>query len=145
MAWIDRSLVVPDRLVAMLFQFLALEAILGDKAEGLRSLGLALRRTMLGHLVGGGWPAPENIYYQYEKVRSAAVHGAPRSHRQQAERFGHDVIRTLNEFLTFAETHGFTKRAQVLRAPASHEEVPRVLEHLRARDTTWDDFEPRAG
>ncbi|MFG2058975.1 hypothetical protein ACGFI9_33630 [Micromonospora sp. NPDC048930] len=146
-AWIDRSLVVPDRLVAMLFQFFALEAILGDKAEGLKSLGLAFRRTMLGHLVSGGWPAPENIYYQYEKVRSAAVHGGepPEVTDKQAERFGHDVNRALNEFLTFAETHGFTKRAQVLRALASHEDVPRVLEHLRARDATWDDFEPRAG
>jgi len=49
-AWIDRSLVTPDQLVAMLFLFFALEAILGDKAEGLKSLGLAFRRSMLGHL-----------------------------------------------------------------------------------------------
>lgn len=64
---------------------------------------------------------------------------------KQADRFGHDLIRALNEFLTFAETHGFTKRAQVLSALASHKDVPLVLEHLRARDATWDDFEPRAG
>lgn len=144
-AWIDRSLVTPDHLVAMLFQFFALEAILGDKAEGLKSLGLAFRRTMLGHVVSDGWPAPENIYYQYEEIRSAAVHGSepPEVTDRQAERFGHDVIRTLNEFLTFAETHGFTKRAQVLAALASHEDVPRVLEHLRARDAKWNAFELR--
>ncbi|MEV0132625.1 hypothetical protein AB0H83_29715 [Dactylosporangium sp. NPDC050688] len=146
LTWIDRSLVMPDRLVAMLFQFFALEAILGDKAEGRKSLGLAFRRTMLGHVVSGGWPAPEHIYYQYEDVRSAAVHGSepPVVTDQQARRFGHDVIRTLDEFLAFAETHGYTKRAQVLSALASHEDAPRVLEHLRARDPEWNDFEHRA-
>lgn len=141
-AWIDRSLVTPDRLVAMLFQFFALEAILGDKAEGLKALGLAFRRTMLGHLVSGHWTGPENIYYQYDKVRSAAVHGSepPEVSDDQASQFGHDVIRALNEFLGFAEARSFTKRSQLLAALASHEDVPRMLEQLRARDSAWDDF-----
>lgn len=73
----------------LLFQFFALEAILGDKAEGLRALGPAFRRTTLGHLVSGHWTGPENIYYQYDKVRSAAVHGSePPEVRLRCQRSG---------------------------------------------------------
>ncbi|WP_143086319.1 hypothetical protein [Amycolatopsis saalfeldensis] len=142
--WINRSLVASEPLIAMLYQFFALEAMLGDTAEGLKSHQLAFRRTMLGHLVDGGWPAPESIYGQYDKIRSAAVHGseAPVISPKAASLFESDVIQTVEQCLTFATANDLTTRAQVRRALAGHQNVQVVLEHLQARDPEWANFVP---
>jgi hypothetical protein len=142
--WINRSLMVSEPLIAMLYQFFALEAMLGDPAEGLKSYSLAFRRTMIGHLVDGGWPAPESIYHQYEEIRSAAVHGseAPAVSPKSASLFESDVVRTLEQYLTFAADNRFTTRAQVRQALAEHEDVENILEHLRALDPKWEGFVP---
>jgi hypothetical protein len=142
--WIDRSLVASEPLIALLYQFFALEAMLGDKATGLKSYRLAFRRTMLGHLVDGGWPAPESIYWQYDKIRSAAVHGseAPVISPKAASLFESDVIQTVEQCLTFAAANGLTTRDQVRQALAGHQDVQAVLEHLQARDPKWANFDP---
>jgi hypothetical protein len=142
--WISRSLIAPEPLIAMLYQFFALEAMLGDTAERLKSHQLAFRRTMLGHLVSDGWPAPESIYALYDQVRSAAVHGSetPMISAKTASGFESDVIQAVEQCLTFAATHGLTTRAQVRRALTTHEDVRAVLEDLRARDPEWENFVP---
>jgi hypothetical protein len=142
--WINRSLVTSEPLIALLWQFFALEAMLGDTAEGRKSHQLAFRRTMLGHLVDGGWPAPESIYDQYDKIRSAAVHGgeAPLITSKDASLFESDVIQTVEQCLIFAAANGLTSRAEVRKALAVHEDVQAVLEHLQACDPEWTNFSP---
>ena len=142
--WINRSLVASEPLIAMLHQFFALEAMLGDTAEGLKSHQLAFRRTMLGHLVDGGWPAPEAIYSHYDKIRSAAVHGseAPVISPKAASLFESDVIQTIEQCLTFATANNLTTRAQVRQALAGHQDVQAVLKRLQDRDPDWANFVP---
>lgn len=144
--WINRSLLTSEPLVAMLYQFFALEAILGDTAEGLKSHRLAFRRTMLGHVVAGSWSAPELIYAQYRDIRSAAVHGGeiPDISPKAARSFESDVIQAVEQYLTFATANNLTRNAQVRIALDTHPDVHAVLEHMRARDPEWDDFTPSA-
>jgi hypothetical protein len=42
--WLDRAVFTSDPLVATLYRFFALEALLGDTSDGLKSGSLALRR-----------------------------------------------------------------------------------------------------
>jgi hypothetical protein len=142
MNWINRSFNTSDRLVAMVFLFTALEALLGDRKEGLKAPAIAFRRTMLSHVVRGSWTAPETIYRQYDEVRSTAVHGSPSPDvtEKAARSFGADVIRALDEYLTFAATGGFTKRSALRAALESHPDAPAVLERLRERDPYWNAY-----
>jgi hypothetical protein len=143
--WINRGLVEADPLVGMLFMFFALEAMLGDEAEGQKSRGLAFRRAMLGHLVNERWPSPELIHYQYTEIRSTTVHGSepPVVSKQAASRFGGDVILTLEQYLIFAAVNGFTKRSRVLKALAEHGDAMEMLKRLQDRDPIWKDFVPK--
>jgi hypothetical protein len=56
--WIERGLLTTEPLVRLLYFFFALEALLGDKAEGLKAPVLAFRRAMLGEAVGHGFTHP---------------------------------------------------------------------------------------
>ncbi len=140
--WINRGFSTSDRLVAMLYQFFALEALLGDTAGGLKSYRLAFRRTMLAHVTDGGWVGPELIYDLYDKIRSTAVHGSepPVVTKKAADSFETDVIRALEQYLTFAAANGFTARVQLRRALVGHADVEAMLERLRGRDSSWDGF-----
>jgi hypothetical protein len=51
--WLDRAVFTPDPLVATLFRFFALEALLGDKSGGLKNGVLALRQMMLSEIANG--------------------------------------------------------------------------------------------
>jgi len=116
--WFERAQLATDQLAALLFQFFALEAILDDSSPGLKAERLALRRAVLSHLRGSGLTHPGQTYWLYEKVRSAAVHGegVPEISERRAVAFAGDVRAAISEFLEFADTHGFAKRSQVLRA-----------------------------
>jgi hypothetical protein len=142
--WINRSFSTSDRLVAMLYQFFALEALLGDTEGGLKSHRLAFRRTMLAHATDAGWVGPELIYDLYDKIRSTAVHGSapPVITERAASSFETDVILALDQYLTFATTNDFTTRAALRRALAGHVDVMAMLERLRERDSNWDGFVP---
>lgn len=56
MTWMERACMTGDDLVALLYRFFALEAMLGDKSEGLKAHGLAFREMMLSHIVTADSP-----------------------------------------------------------------------------------------
>jgi hypothetical protein len=56
--WMERAWLSGDPLTALLFLFFALEALLGDKSEGLKAHGLAFRQTMLSHILTEGFFHP---------------------------------------------------------------------------------------
>ena len=57
--WIDRAYLTEDQLVAVLYRFFALEALLGRKSEGLKAHGLAFRQMVLSHAGDRVLRAPE--------------------------------------------------------------------------------------
>jgi hypothetical protein len=142
--WADRARMATDPVEATLYLFFALEALLGDKAEGLKAFGLIFRRTVLGHAVTGYFSSPSLLYYLYDKVRSVAVHGgeAPEVTRNELVSFEGSIRRALNEYLTFAQQHGLTKQSQVRRALTEHEDAAQVLQWLRNHDPRWQEFNP---
>ena len=74
-AWLDRAVFTADPLVATLFRFFALEALLGDSSDGLKNGLLALRQMTLSRFATGHFRHPDDTFLQYEQVRSYAVHG----------------------------------------------------------------------
>jgi hypothetical protein len=115
MNWLDRADFTPDLLVATLFRFFALEALLGDRSEGLKSGLLALRQMTLSRLVTGHFRDPDDTLLQYDEVRSYAVHGeiAENVSLGQANQFEWAVRDTFNEYLELARQRGCTRRSQL--------------------------------
>lgn len=141
--WIERAFLATDRTVELLYLFFALEALLGDKDEGLKGHSLAFRRAMLSVATRGSFSDPGRVYYLYDEVRSAAVHGerAPEVGRSTHQSFRWGVRRALNEYLEFAAANGITKRAALLRALNEHEDAPRLAEWLRKYgDDSWVEY-----
>jgi len=64
-----------DPLVATLYRFFALEALLGDSSDGLKNGPLALRQMTLSAIATGGFRNPDDTFLAYKEVRSFAVHG----------------------------------------------------------------------
>jgi hypothetical protein len=93
--WFERAQLATDPLVELLFLFFALEAILGDKSEGLKAEGLALRRAILSHKQSGGFTHPGRTYFLYDQVRSTSVHGedAPDVAEREVRDFAWDGTR----------------------------------------------------
>lgn len=116
--WFEQAQLAVDPLMELLFVFFALEAILGNKAEGTKARGLAIRRAILSHKITGGFAHPGRLYWLYDEIRSAAVHGGdpPEVPKEELAAFTWDVRRALSEFLEFARAEGIEKRGRVLRA-----------------------------
>ncbi len=114
--WLDRAVFTPDPLVATLFRFFALEALLGKVDDRLKNGPLALRQMTLSRIATGYFRHPDDTFLQYDQVRSHAVHGeiAPRVTPEQAGIFAWAVRDTLDQYLTVANERGFTKRKQLL-------------------------------
>jgi len=114
--WLDRAVFTPDPLVATLYRFFALEALLGDSSDGLKNGPLALRQMTLSAIAMGRFRHPDDTFLAYKEVRSFAVHGeaAPAVTPQQASHFAWVVRDTLDQYLTIANQHGFTKRRQLM-------------------------------
>jgi hypothetical protein len=134
--WFERGQLAVEPIVELLCLFSALEAILGDKSEGLKAPALAVRRAMLGLLTSGGFTHPSRTYLLYDEVRSAAVHGeaAPEIGQREVDSFAWDVRRALNEFLEYARKERFTKRRQVRRALDEHERREGIVQVLLRDD-----------
>jgi hypothetical protein len=114
--WFERSQLEDDQLSKMLFLFFALEAIVGDRSEGLKGEKLALRRAILSHLTTGKFSHPARAYVLYEEVRNKAVHGSRLTvpvTEDEVLKFSHDVRAGINEFLELARSRGFTKRGEL--------------------------------
>jgi hypothetical protein len=118
LTWFEQAQLAVEPLLQLLFLFTALEAILGDKAGGLKGPYLALRRALLGLNTDGGFTHPARTFLLYDKVRSYAVHGeeAPDVSERVVTSFAWDVRRALNEFLEFARRENLQSRNKVRAA-----------------------------
>ena len=143
MSWIEDSMIVADPLKSLLFLFFALEAMLGDRSEGLKAHGLAYRRTLLSLATKESFTDPGRAYLLYDEVRSAAVHGeeAPPVSDEVWRVLLWDVRFALNEYLELAAREGFQTRRRVLRYLRGHPDRPRLNDWLLEFDeATWRDF-----
>jgi hypothetical protein len=141
--WMERARFAGEPLVALLFLFFGLEAILGDKSEGLKGHGLAFRQTMLSHIASGSFTDPNETYFLYDEVRSGAVHGedAPTVSWDDVGSFVWVVRMALNQYLDYAEAQGFSRRSRLLKALDEHPDVPKLIAWLRQNGgPTWEPY-----
>jgi hypothetical protein len=141
--WIEDSMIEGDPLKALLFLFFALEAMLGDRGEGLKAHGLAFRRALLSLATKGHFADPERVYLLYDKVRSAAVHGGepPEVSKKMQRDFAWDMREALTEYMELAIRGGFETRRALLRYLRRLEDREKLAEWLRERDPeNWHDF-----
>jgi hypothetical protein len=133
MGWMERACLTGDNLLAMLYRFFALEALLGDKSEGLKANGLAFREMMLSHVIEGGFRHPNATFFYYDQIRSVAVHGgqAPDVPRKVAAQFEWAVRDALGNYLALARQHGFSKRGELLKFLDEHPDKPKLLAWIR--------------
>jgi len=141
--WMERARFATEPLVALLYLFYALEALLGDKSERLKADGLAFRQLVLSHVVTGGFRHPNTTWLLYDQVRSAAVHGEvpPVLEDGAVERFEWAVRDTLNEYLAFAASQGITRRGRLMRALTNHPDVALLADWIRENaGHEWQSF-----
>jgi hypothetical protein len=143
MSWIERAYMTSDKLVSLLYRFFALEALLGDKSEGLKAHGLAFREMMLSHIVSGGFRHPDETFFLYDQVRSAAVHGeeAPVVTSDDAASFAKAVYEAVGNYLTLANSRGITRRGKLLEALDNHPDRSELIARLREDgDPNWTNY-----
>jgi DNA-binding transcriptional ArsR family regulator len=132
-----------DPVNSLLFSFFALEAMLGNSAEGLKAHGLGYRRALLGRATRGSFPDPDSVYLLYDRVRSAAVHGEELPEVSEGDRdaFNADVRAALDEYLELAEKEEFETRKRLLRHLGELPEKSELDEWLiEFGDKTWARF-----
>jgi hypothetical protein len=115
LAWWERSFSVTDPVIKIVFLFAALEAILGNRSEGIKSDDLTMHRAALSEALNEGFSLPDRALALYEHVRSLAIHGeepVPVA-REEAQAFEWDVRRAINEYVRFARESNLTKRKLV--------------------------------
>jgi hypothetical protein len=145
--WLDRGRLATDEVVRTLYYFFALEALLGDPSEGKKALSLTFRRTMLSLVTESSFSDPLVLFYLYEQVRSSAVHGSepppvdPKEHRS----FDWSARTALNEYLSLVRVNALRRQSELIQFLENHEEAPKLLDWLRARDERWDTYEPGSG
>lgn len=141
--WMERAWLSGDPLTALLFLFFALEALLGDKSEGLKAHGLAFRQTMLSHILTESFFHPNETWFLYDRVRSGAVHGedVPDVDWETVDGFARVVRQALNQYLTFARDRKITRRGRLLRLLDEHPARPELIAWLRqAGGSIWTDY-----
>lgn len=143
LGWIDRATFSEDQLVSMLFLFFALEAILGDRSEGLKAKALAYRRAMLSHHATGHFADPDRIWLMYDQIRSDAVHGgdADLVNEEMLRSFARDVVIALDEYLDLAIELRSEKHADICRFLDNHVDRQKFADWLHANaNPGWDEF-----
>jgi hypothetical protein len=141
--WMERAWFTGEPLVALLYLFFALEALLGDKSEGLKAHGLAFRQTMLSYIVEGNFTHPNQTWFLYDRVRSGAVHGedTPDVEPKIVHSFAWDVRKALNQYLALAEGQHFTRRGHLLSFLDQHPHRPQLIAWLRQNGgQIWTDY-----
>jgi hypothetical protein len=141
--WMERSRFEGDPLVAMLYLFYALEALLGSTDEGLKGPMLAFRATMLSHVVDGQFFHPNETLFLYDEVRSVAVHGEARPivTEDAVTRYEPNVRWALRQYLTLADRERFTKRSQLVRFLHESSAKTELITWVRANPSTkWKDY-----
>lgn len=136
--WLDLARLTPDRLNATLFAFFALEAILGDASEGTKASGLTFRAAFLAHLDVGHFQDPGVVYWLYDEVRSAAVHGSARPELPDRDFYWFDrtVRETLNRVIVYCRETGIARQSDLVRSLHEHPEAADFMAWL-GRDPRW--------
>lgn len=131
--WLDKAFLTGDELEALLYRFFALEALLGDKSEGLKAHGLAFREMMLSHLTTGGFRHPSITWFLYDKIRSGAVHGeeVPELDGQVTSGVEGSVRNVLNQYLDLARRRKLTRRGKLLKLLDEHPDRGALIKWLR--------------
>jgi len=143
MQWMERAYLAGDELIALLYRFFALEALLGDKSEGLKAHGLAFREMMLSHIISGGFRHPSRTYFFYDQVRSAAVHGeeATDVFQKDAGSFEWAVRDALGNYLKLANDRGISRRGKLLQVLDRHPDRPQLIDWLRQHGgSVWTSY-----
>lgn len=128
LGWWERAHFAVDPLLELLFQFFALEAILGTDGGGAKARPLARRRAVLARRTKGHFAHPYRVYGLYREVRNAAVHGgaAPEVAKDELDAFSWDVRLALNEYLEFARERELTDREALLAALDADPDAERI-------------------
>jgi hypothetical protein len=131
--WIERGWMESNPLVALLFLFFALEALLGDKGEDLKSHNLAFRQALLAVAADGRFTVLDPTLLLYDRVRSCAVHGSglPEVHEDTVGRFSQSLRLTLAQYLRFATDKGVHRQNQLVTMLDSHPERINLAYWLR--------------
>jgi hypothetical protein len=141
--WLDRARATDDMPVRALFLFFALEAILGDKSAGRKSLRLAFIEALLSHVEEGSFRSPNKLHFMYDKLRSDAVHGTSNFDVDEAQ------VRELNDRVYVAVKHSISiVRREGIDSIKSlpywfinHPETPDLLAWLREYSPDeWEAF-----
>jgi len=143
MGWMERAYLTGDSLIATLYRFFALEALLGDKSEGLKAHGLAFREMMLSHVIEGGFRHPNATFFYYDQIRSVAVHGgqAPDVPRKVTAQFEWAVRDALGNYFALARQQSLSKRGKLLKFLDQHPDKPKLLTWIRDYGgPEWDKF-----
>lgn len=121
--WFERAQLATDGVIKVMFAFFALEAVLGTEKDNEIARPLAVRRAMLDVVLTETFVDPGRMYFYYDRVRSAAVHGERVAAIDASEviKFAWDTRRAVTQFVEFARSQGFTKRRQVRTALDTHE------------------------
>ncbi len=142
--WIERGLVAPDETDQLLYLFMGLEALLGDRQEGLKAPALAFRRAMLSAITRGSFADPGRVFGLYGEVRSMAVHGEELKVEvppNELTAFAWDTRRALNEYLRYGAEIGATKRSTLTKALHEHEQAADLIAWLREHgDRSWSKY-----
>jgi hypothetical protein len=149
--WLADAAMEGDDVKRLLYLTFALEAVLGDRSEGLKAHALAFRRAVLSSLVSEDetFTHPNRIVTVYERARSSAVHGEeiPAVDSKAVDAFAWDVRQALNEVLVFVEREDLAKRKDVRRAlehsPAAKKLEEWIREH--AFDKVWGKYLDQRG
>jgi hypothetical protein len=143
MRWIEQAFVVGDELLELLFCFFALEALLGDKSEGLKAQSLAFRRALLGSVARGHFAHPNRVAFLYDKVRSAAVHGSepPEVEPKMLAAFIWDTRLALVEYVDYAQANEFKRPGKLLKNLEGDPKRELLISGLREKDPKrWGAF-----
>lgn len=129
MQWLEDAAFEGEQLKRLLFVFFALEALFGNKAEGLKGHAISFRRAVLSSVMRGAFQHPSRMFDLYDGARSGAVHGEvrPEISEQEINAFAWDARIALNEYLAYAQRIGATKRKDVR---ASLENEPQATEMI---------------
>ncbi len=141
--WMERARFTGEPIVALLYLFFALEALLGDISEGEKAHALAFRQAMLGQVVTGQFTHPNETLFLYDVVRSAAVHGeaAPDIDDRSVSGFWLTVRWTLDHVLRFAGENRIARRSDLLRALDNHADRQQLENWLTSyAGSTWQDY-----
>jgi hypothetical protein len=141
--WMDKAFMADDDLVASLYRFFALEALLGEASEGLKADALAFREMMLSHLTTAGFRDPSVTRSRYVKVRNAAVHGEelPEVTPEVATHVESAVRDALSQYLDLAKEHELAERKRLRRFLDEHPDRPALIRWLRENGRPeWDRY-----